>query len=59
MFDDEGVIDDRMVMVMVRPLSGADAPAEAMGARFERITLEAQGGWRRTTEDGSQPIFQD
>ena len=56
-FDDEGLIDD--LMVMVRPLSGANAPAEAIGARFERITLEAQGGWRRTTEDGSQPIFQD
>jgi ketosteroid isomerase-like protein len=37
--DDEGRIDH--LMVMVRPLSGATALAEAMGAQFERITAEA------------------
>jgi hypothetical protein len=36
---DEGLIDD--FMVMVRPLSGAQALAEAMGAQFERIQQEA------------------
>jgi hypothetical protein len=40
-FDDKGLIDD--FMVMVRPLSGAQALAEAMGAQFERITREALG----------------
>jgi hypothetical protein len=38
-FDEEGKIDD--FMVMVRPLSGANALAEAMGAQFDRITAEA------------------
>ncbi|MFS4096898.1 nuclear transport factor 2 family protein [Streptomyces sp. AF1A] len=37
--DEEGLIDD--FMVMVRPLSGAQALAEAMGARFEQIVQEA------------------
>jgi len=37
--NDEGLIDD--FMVMVRPLSGAQAVAEAMGAQFERIQREA------------------
>ncbi|MGV9801128.1 nuclear transport factor 2 family protein [Mycobacterium sp. NPDC003449] len=37
--DDDGLIDD--FMVMVRPLSGAQALAEAMGAQFERIQAEA------------------
>ncbi len=37
--DDDGLIDD--FMVMVRPLSGATALAEAMGAQFERIQREA------------------
>ena len=41
-FDDEGLIDD--FMVMVRPLSGATALAEAMAAQFERIQQEAMGG---------------
>lgn len=36
---DDGLIDD--LMVMVRPLSGAQALAEAMGAQFERIQAEA------------------
>ncbi|MEW1908820.1 nuclear transport factor 2 family protein [Kitasatospora sp. NPDC085895] len=37
--DEDGLIDD--FTVMVRPLSGAHALAEAMGARFEQITREA------------------
>ncbi|RRQ88475.1 nuclear transport factor 2 family protein [Streptomyces griseofuscus] len=40
--NEEGLIDD--LMVMVRPLSGAHALAEAMGARFEQIAEEAQAG---------------
>jgi hypothetical protein len=35
----DGLIDD--FMVMVRPLSGATALAEAMGAQFDRIRHEA------------------
>jgi hypothetical protein len=38
-FNDEGLIDD--FTVMVRPLSGATALAEAMGAQFDRIKQEA------------------
>ena len=38
-FNDEGQIDD--FTVMVRPLSGATALAEAMGAQFDRIQQEA------------------
>lgn len=38
-FDEDGKIDD--FMVMVRPLSGAHALAEAMNAQFEQITREA------------------
>jgi hypothetical protein len=38
-FNDDGLIDD--FMVMVRPLSGASALSEAMGAQFERIQREA------------------
>ncbi|HET9169468.1 MAG TPA: nuclear transport factor 2 family protein [Actinospica sp.] len=38
-FDEDGKIDD--FMVMVRPLSGAHALADAMNAQFERITREA------------------
>ncbi|AZG44487.1 nuclear transport factor 2 family protein [Gordonia insulae] len=37
--DEEGKIDD--FMVMVRPLSGATALAEAMGEQFDRIKAEA------------------
>lgn len=37
--NDDGLIDD--FTVMVRPLSGATALAEAMGAQFERIQHEA------------------
>ncbi|GGW10502.1 membrane protein [Streptomyces capoamus] len=40
-FDDEGRIDE--FTVMVRPLSAAQALAEAMGARFEQISREAAG----------------
>ncbi|NEA48199.1 nuclear transport factor 2 family protein [Streptomyces sp. SID10815] len=38
-FDEEGKIDD--FTVMVRPLSAAQALAEAMGAQFDRIAREA------------------
>ncbi|MEV6327667.1 nuclear transport factor 2 family protein [Streptomyces sp. NPDC051909] len=38
-FDEDGKIDD--FTVMVRPLSAAQALAEAMGAQFERIAREA------------------
>ncbi|MEV5380897.1 nuclear transport factor 2 family protein [Streptomyces nondiastaticus] len=38
-FDEEGKIDD--FTVMVRPLSAAQALAEAMGAQFDRIAHEA------------------
>ncbi|HEU5475508.1 MAG TPA: nuclear transport factor 2 family protein [Actinophytocola sp.] len=37
--DEHGLIDD--LTVMVRPLSGATALAEAMNAQFERIRQEA------------------
>jgi hypothetical protein len=37
--DENGKIDD--IMVMVRPLSGANALAEAMAAQFPRIQEEA------------------
>lgn len=40
--DDDGRIDD--LTVMVRPLSGAHALSEAMGAQFDRIRAEAGGG---------------
>lgn len=39
--DDDGLIDD--FMVMVRPLSGAQALSEAMAAQFEQIRREASG----------------
>jgi hypothetical protein len=38
--DEDGLIDE--FTVMVRPLSGAQALAAAMGARFEQITKEAE-----------------
>ncbi|MFC8425692.1 nuclear transport factor 2 family protein [Streptomyces sp. NPDC057236] len=38
--DDDGRVDE--LTVMVRPLSGAQALAAAMGARFERIAQEAR-----------------
>lgn len=38
-FDEEGKIDD--FMVMVRPLSGAQALSEAMAAQFGQIQQEA------------------
>ncbi|MFZ3565605.1 nuclear transport factor 2 family protein [Streptomyces sp. BH097] len=40
-FDEDGLIDD--FMVMVRPLSAAQALSEAMGAQFDRIAQEASG----------------
>ncbi|MFN8172353.1 MAG: nuclear transport factor 2 family protein [Candidatus Nanopelagicales bacterium] len=39
--DERGFIDD--FVVMVRPLSGAQALAAAMGAQFDRIAAEAAG----------------
>jgi hypothetical protein len=41
-FDDDGLIDE--FTVMVRPLSGAHALAEAMGAQFAQIEREALAG---------------
>ncbi|WP_336113407.1 nuclear transport factor 2 family protein [Streptomyces sp. PTD9-10] len=38
--NEDGLIDD--FMVMVRPLSGAQALAAAMGARFDQIVEEAE-----------------
>jgi hypothetical protein len=38
-FDEDGLIDD--FMVMVRPLSGATALSDAMGAQFDQIQQEA------------------
>ncbi|WP_062646128.1 nuclear transport factor 2 family protein [Streptomyces maremycinicus] len=38
--DDDGLIDE--LMVMVRPLSGAQALAAAMGAQFDQILREAE-----------------
>jgi hypothetical protein len=38
-FNDDGLIDD--FMVMVRPLSGATALSDAMGAQFDQIQQEA------------------
>ncbi|MGW1916198.1 nuclear transport factor 2 family protein [Streptomyces sp. NPDC002076] len=38
--NEDGLIDE--LMVMVRPLSGAHALAEAMGARFDEIAKEAE-----------------
>ncbi|MEU2038958.1 nuclear transport factor 2 family protein [Nocardia niwae] len=43
-FDEDGKIDD--FMVMVRPLSGAQALSAAMGAQFERIQQEALAATR-------------
>ena len=40
--NDDGLIDD--LMVMVRPLSAAQALAAAMAAQFERIQREATAG---------------
>ncbi|WP_433465426.1 nuclear transport factor 2 family protein [Spirillospora sp. CA-128828] len=39
--DEDGLIDD--LTVMVRPLSAANALAEAMGAQFDQIQREAFG----------------
>ena len=38
-FNEDGLIDD--FMVMVRPLSGATALSEAVGAQFDRIQRDA------------------
>lgn len=42
-YNEDGKIDD--FMVMVRPLSGANALAAEMGARFERIAEQASEGF--------------
>ncbi|QLL07629.1 nuclear transport factor 2 family protein [Mycobacterium vicinigordonae] len=47
-FNADGLIDD--LMVMVRPLSGAKALSEAMGAQFARIQQEALQS--ATAQDG-------
>ena len=46
--NDDGKIDD--LMVMVRPLSGAQAVAEAMGAQFDQIAAEAAAESENTAE---------
>ncbi|WP_327141635.1 nuclear transport factor 2 family protein [Nocardia sp. NBC_01327] len=48
-FDEEGKIVD--FTVMVRPLSGATALAEAMGAQFEQIQQEAMAQIQRETAE--------
>ncbi|GHI09836.1 hypothetical protein AQI88_16020 [Streptomyces cellostaticus] len=48
--NEEGLIDE--FTVMVRPLSGAQALAEAMGARFDRIVEDAEA---RSTGTGVSP----
>ncbi|BDT86430.1 nuclear transport factor 2 family protein [Nocardia cyriacigeorgica] len=49
-FDDDGKIDD--FMVMVRPLSAAQALAARMGAQFEQIKAEATA---QLTGEAAQP----
>ncbi|NEW32343.1 nuclear transport factor 2 family protein [Nocardia cyriacigeorgica] len=49
-FDDDGKIDD--FMVMVRPLSAAQALAARMGAQFEQIKAEATA---QLTGESAQP----
>ncbi|OCH79905.1 MULTISPECIES: nuclear transport factor 2 family protein [Gordonia] len=46
--NDDGKIDD--LMVMVRPLSGAQAVAAAMGAQFDQIAAEAAAESGNTAE---------
>ncbi|KSU60098.1 MULTISPECIES: nuclear transport factor 2 family protein [unclassified Gordonia (in: high G+C Gram-positive bacteria)] len=46
--NDDGKIDD--LMVMVRPLSGAQAVAAAMGAQFDQIAAEAAAESENTAE---------
>ncbi|MBU7597983.1 nuclear transport factor 2 family protein [Streptomyces sp. P38-E01] len=48
--DENGLIDD--FQVMVRPLSAANALAEAMGAQFDRITAEATAAQAAATAQG-------
>ncbi|MCK1799145.1 nuclear transport factor 2 family protein [Streptomyces sp. XM4193] len=51
--DESGLIDD--FQVMVRPLSAANALAEAMGAQFDRITAEATAAQAAATgQDGTR-----
>lgn len=41
-FDDQGKVSE--LTVMVRPLSGLNALAEAMGREFERLGVSPPGG---------------
>ena len=50
--NDDGKIDD--LMVMVRPLSGAQAVAAAMGAQFDQIAAEAAAESAAESEGVSQ-----
>lgn len=50
--NEDGLIDD--FMVMVRPLSAAQALAEAMGARFNAIGREAEALAAEAPGDGAQ-----
>ncbi len=51
-FDDEGKIDD--FMVMIRPLSAATLLAARMGEQFDRIAAEAAAAAAATTPAGRQ-----
>jgi hypothetical protein len=51
-FNDDGLIDD--FIVMVRPLSGATALSEAMGAQFDRIQREALEFARLSSKAGAR-----
>jgi SnoaL-like domain len=50
--NDHGLIDD--LMVMVRPLSGATALSEAMGAQFDRIQQEALESAELSSKTGAR-----
>ncbi|MEU3826718.1 nuclear transport factor 2 family protein [Streptomyces sp. NPDC029080] len=52
--NEDGLIDD--FMVMVRPLSGAQALAEAMGARFDQIAREAAAREADAREADARPV---
>ncbi|MFI9115462.1 nuclear transport factor 2 family protein [Streptomyces venezuelae] len=51
--DEEGKIDD--FMVMVRPLSAAQALSAVMGAQFDRVKAEAFGGAEAPAESAGTP----
>lgn len=52
-FDEDGKIDD--FMVMVRPLSAAQALSAAMGAQFDRIAQEAAADAGQSGRVGDGP----